>query len=288
MEYFEETFGRPLVRYLPLLAASMGALTLAIVTVIFYTDHCSEVDYEPVDHQQISDYMCCEPSKAIGFAGLTITGLLLLAASVPIRDRFVSSIVDSAESGYCRVGAQLQIVILFTALGLIGLGVVNICADAEVHNIFAFDFFIAGLVLMWFYNAPFVWSGGHDHGAPGLVKLVQNRILRLACCTVVSITNFYWGEPLEWLMTEWVTVIVYFFVLGVVMQVDILYPPLLYAGGPESKDEENSPLVATTGGQDPEPEEPPSPAVPTTAEQTEEGKKKKKKKKSIFRRFSLR
>lgn len=241
-------FGLTLVRFLPTLSTSVGTVTLIFITTWFYSDHCWEFK-EPIDHQQISDYMCCEPGRTVGLIGLIAGSLLLICASVPIRDRFASL---SATNRRC--GLFMQVVLIFAAIGLMGVGIVDICWNHFLHDCFAETFFLFGLALMWTYNAFFIWNAPPPAAdAPLLVgHVLQSRWLRLVLCIMPSITNFYYGEPLEWLASEWTTVSCYFFVIGAIMQADILYPPQTTstAAGDEepakggSADAEEAPLLS--------------------------------------------
>ena len=156
MEAFEglvhSVFGLTLVRFLPTLATSVGTVTLIFITTWFYSDHCWEFK-EPIDHQQISDYMCCEPGRTVGLIGLIAGSLLLICASVPIRDRFASLSATNR-----RWGLFMQVVLIFSAIGLMGVGIVDICWNHLLHDCFAETFFLFGLVLMWTYNAFFIWN----------------------------------------------------------------------------------------------------------------------------------
>lgn len=144
----------------PGVAAVVMALTLAIITGLFYkvADECS-ADYKHGSPIDIATYLCCNPDKIVSQIGFTLFSLLLLATAVPVYFGFLRKFASTGVvAGAVCIGA-----LALTCLGLEMFAFIDACSISgrTMSSEGGHAFFFGALLFCLVYNS---WGMSLDYG----------------------------------------------------------------------------------------------------------------------------
>ena len=219
---------------LPTWAGLSATITVAVVTALFYTvsDRCSG-DVVARAGICIASYMCCEPGRAVGAAGLSLAAALVAATARPLgeylgsrlcvpdralRPRAQSLALGAAGAFLVGAAASLLVFALFTK-----------CAAFTIHTLAGNCFFACALCFCVFYNG---WHLLAAADAP--VALHASRVLLLGGLLASTVAEFVIGSHAfmshyamhGWFVNQWVVVSLLLAQLALV-QIDFLREKLL-------------------------------------------------------------